>query len=101
MSLKLQLQVHRKRRKAQVVFITVGSHHGAHHGAISKQRRGVGLTFGTPHWIAAFLQFVEVQPGDGFGTLLPQETLPLDVIFSARKPREYSFELTCKTGTDG
>ena len=46
-------------------------------------------------------QFVEVQPGDGFGTVLPGETLPVDVIFSTRKPREYSFELTCKTGTDG
>ena len=50
---------------------------------------------------AYLFQFVEVQPGDGFGTLLPGETLPVDVIFSARKPREYSFELTCKTGTDG
>lgn len=43
---------------------------------------------------------VEVQPNDGFGQLLPHETLPVDVIFSASKPKEYSFELTCKTGID-
>ena len=43
---------------------------------------------------------VEVQPNDGFGQLLPRETLAVDVIFSAKKPREYEFELTCKTGID-
>lgn len=43
---------------------------------------------------------VEVQPNDGFGQLLPCETLSVDVIFSAKKPKEYSFELTCKTGID-
>lgn len=43
---------------------------------------------------------VEVQPNDGFGQLLPCETLPVDVIFSAKKPKEYNFELTCKTGID-
>ena len=43
---------------------------------------------------------VEVQPNDGFGQLLPHETLTLDVIFSAKKPKEYNFELTCKTGID-
>ena len=43
---------------------------------------------------------VEVQPNDGFGQLLPRETLSVDVIFSAKKPKEYSFELTCKTGID-
>ena len=45
-------------------------------------------------------QVVDVQPNDGFGTLLPQETISLEVIFSARKPKEYSFELICKTGID-
>ena len=43
---------------------------------------------------------VEVQPNDGFGQLLPRESLALDVIFSAKKPRDYEFELTCKTGID-
>ncbi len=41
--------------------------------------------------------FVDVQPGDGLGEILPQETLAVDLVFSARKPREYSFELTIKT----
>lgn len=43
---------------------------------------------------------VEVQPNDGFGQLLPRETLTVDVIFSAKKPKEYNFDLTCKTGID-
>lgn len=46
------------------------------------------------------LQYVEVQPGDGFGTLLPQESLKIDVIFSANKAKEYRFQLCCKTKTD-
>ena len=44
--------------------------------------------------------FVDVQPGDGFGEILPEETLAVDVIFSARKPREYSFDLVIKTAID-
>ncbi len=43
---------------------------------------------------------IDVQPGDGFGEILPQETLTVDVVFSASKPREYSFELTVKTALD-
>ncbi|XP_060115588.1 cilia- and flagella-associated protein 74 [Heteronotia binoei] len=42
-------------------------------------------------------EFVEIQPNDGFGTLLPLESLTLDIIFKAMKAKEYSFELTCKT----
>uniref|UniRef100_A0A8C8RFE7 Cilia and flagella associated protein 74 n=1 Tax=Pelusios castaneus TaxID=367368 RepID=A0A8C8RFE7_9SAUR len=42
-------------------------------------------------------EFVEIQPGDGFGTLLPLESLNLDIIFKANKAKEYSFELTCKS----
>ncbi|XP_033944057.1 cilia- and flagella-associated protein 74 isoform X1 [Pseudochaenichthys georgianus] len=42
--------------------------------------------------------FMEVQPNDGFGTLLPQETLEVDLIFSANKAKEYSFQLHCKSG---
>uniref|UniRef100_A0A8D0BQR7 Cilia and flagella associated protein 74 n=1 Tax=Salvator merianae TaxID=96440 RepID=A0A8D0BQR7_SALMN len=41
--------------------------------------------------------FVEIQPGDGFGTLLPLETVTLDVIFKPKKAKVYHFELTCKT----
>ncbi|KAM9350311.1 cilia- and flagella-associated protein 74 [Symphorus nematophorus] len=43
-------------------------------------------------------EFIDVQPNDGFGTLLPQETLEIDLIFSANKAKEYSFQLTCKSG---
>ncbi|EMP25962.1 hypothetical protein UY3_16959 [Chelonia mydas] len=42
-------------------------------------------------------EFVEIQPSDGFGTLLPLERLNLDIIFKANKAKEYSFELTCKS----
>ncbi|XP_077168069.1 cilia- and flagella-associated protein 74 isoform X2 [Paroedura picta] len=42
-------------------------------------------------------EFVEIEPNDGFGTLLPLESLSLDIIFKANKAKEYSFELTCKT----
>ncbi|TFK13799.1 neuropilin-2 [Platysternon megacephalum] len=42
-------------------------------------------------------EFVEIQPSDGFGTLLPLESLNLDIIFKANKAKEYSFELTCKS----
>ncbi|XP_061625255.1 cilia- and flagella-associated protein 74 isoform X1 [Phyllopteryx taeniolatus] len=43
-------------------------------------------------------EFVDVQPNDGFGTLLPQETLEIDIIFSANKAKEYRFHLSCKSG---
>uniref|UniRef100_A0A7M4F678 Cilia and flagella associated protein 74 n=1 Tax=Crocodylus porosus TaxID=8502 RepID=A0A7M4F678_CROPO len=42
-------------------------------------------------------EFVEVQPNDGFGTLLPLESLNLDIFFKAKKAKDYSFELICKT----
>ncbi|XP_038060641.1 cilia- and flagella-associated protein 74-like [Patiria miniata] len=42
--------------------------------------------------------YVDVQPNDGFGTLLPLETVDLDVIFSAKKAKNYNFDLTCKSG---
>nr|KAG5691853.1 hypothetical protein BaRGS_033457 [Batillaria attramentaria] len=37
--------------------------------------------------------YVEVQPNDGFGTLLPLETIELDVIFSPSKAFDYKFDL--------
>ncbi|XP_072223136.1 cilia- and flagella-associated protein 74 [Leuresthes tenuis] len=43
-------------------------------------------------------EFVEVQPNDGFGSLLPQETLEIDLIFSAKTAKEYQFQLCCKSG---
>ncbi|XP_015504060.1 cilia- and flagella-associated protein 74 isoform X2 [Parus major] len=42
-------------------------------------------------------EFVEVQPNNGFGIILPQESLTLDIIFKATKAKEYSFELSCRT----
>ena len=38
-----------------------------------------------------------MQPNDGFGTLLPLETIELEVIFSPKKTRDYKFELNCKS----
>ena len=49
-------------------------------------------------YVFSFVQYVDVQPNDGFGTLLPLETIELDILFSAKKAKEYSFELTCKSG---
>ncbi|XP_057414025.1 cilia- and flagella-associated protein 74 [Balaenoptera acutorostrata] len=42
-------------------------------------------------------KFVDIQPSDGFGTILPLETLQLDVIFQPTKAKEYNFELVCKS----
>ncbi|XP_070111192.1 cilia- and flagella-associated protein 74 isoform X15 [Equus caballus] len=42
-------------------------------------------------------QFVDIQPNDGFGTILPLETLQLDVVFQPTKARDYNFELVCKS----
>uniref|UniRef100_A0A2K5ZD68 Cilia- and flagella-associated protein 74 n=1 Tax=Mandrillus leucophaeus TaxID=9568 RepID=A0A2K5ZD68_MANLE len=42
-------------------------------------------------------KFVDVQPNDGFGTILPLETLQFDVIFQPTKAEEHSFKLTCKS----
>ncbi|GAA6108298.1 cilia- and flagella-associated protein 74 isoform X1 [Tachysurus ichikawai] len=43
-------------------------------------------------------KFIDVQPNDGFGTLLPLQTLDIDLIFSASKAGEYNFEISCKSG---
>ncbi|XP_051027663.1 cilia- and flagella-associated protein 74 [Acomys russatus] len=42
-------------------------------------------------------KYVDIQPNDGFGTILPLETLQLDVIFQPTKAKEYRFELVCKS----
>lgn len=41
--------------------------------------------------------YVDVQPNDGFGTILPLETIELDLILNADKARDYSFQLMCKS----
>lgn len=46
------------------------------------------------------VQYVQVQPGDGFGTILAKETITLDVIFQPGRADNYDFELTCKTLID-
>ncbi|XP_047428401.1 cilia- and flagella-associated protein 74 isoform X2 [Mugil cephalus] len=43
-------------------------------------------------------EFMEVQPNEGFGTLLPQETLEMDLVFSPKVAKEYHFQLSCKSG---
>lgn len=43
---------------------------------------------------------VDVQPDDGFGKILAGESLQFDIIFSAKKPKEYAFNLVCKSGID-
>lgn len=47
--------------------------------------------------MVSLLQFVDIQPNDGFGTILPLDTLELDVIFQPTKAKVYSFTLTCKS----
>nr|XP_038967308.1 cilia- and flagella-associated protein 74 isoform X6 [Rattus norvegicus] len=42
-------------------------------------------------------KYIDIQPNDGFGTILPLETLRLDLIFQPIKAREYKFELICKS----
>lgn len=44
-----------------------------------------------------FWQYVDVQPNDGFGTLLPLETIDLDIIYQPKKAQEVTFDLTCKS----
>lgn len=41
-------------------------------------------------------QFIEVQPNDGFGKILPKETLKLDVIFKAQKACNYDVTVSLK-----
>ncbi|XP_077313773.1 cilia- and flagella-associated protein 74 isoform X4 [Lithobates pipiens] len=50
-----------------------------------------------PVTISVVDQYVDIQPNDGFGTLLPLETITLDIIVGAPKAEEYSFDLTCKS----
>uniref|UniRef100_A0A2I3TGG2 Cilia- and flagella-associated protein 74 n=1 Tax=Pan troglodytes TaxID=9598 RepID=A0A2I3TGG2_PANTR len=42
-------------------------------------------------------KFVDVQPNDGFGTILPLETLQFCVIFQPTEAKEHRFQLTCKS----
>ncbi|XP_016140702.1 cilia- and flagella-associated protein 74 [Sinocyclocheilus grahami] len=42
-------------------------------------------------------KFIDIQPNDGFGTLLPSQCMEIYLIFSPSKAGEYNFTLTCKT----
>ena len=42
-------------------------------------------------------KFVNVQPNDGFGTLLPNETISIDVNFCPKYAKEYKFSVLCKS----
>ncbi|XP_066929117.1 cilia- and flagella-associated protein 74-like isoform X2 [Clytia hemisphaerica] len=40
---------------------------------------------------------IQIQPNDGFGTILPHENIDLHVYFSPDKAQEYRFNLACKS----
>ncbi|XP_072333908.1 cilia- and flagella-associated protein 74 isoform X2 [Scyliorhinus torazame] len=42
-------------------------------------------------------EYIDVQPNDGFGVLLPLETVNIDIIFKAKQAEEYAFKLICKS----
>uniref|UniRef100_UPI00398F0B5A cilia- and flagella-associated protein 74 isoform X2 n=1 Tax=Pristiophorus japonicus TaxID=55135 RepID=UPI00398F0B5A len=42
-------------------------------------------------------EYVDVQPNDGFGVLMPLETQSIDVMVNVQHAKEYAFELICKT----
>ncbi|KAK0056776.1 cilia- and flagella-associated protein 74 [Biomphalaria pfeifferi] len=42
-------------------------------------------------------EWIEVQPNDGFVTLLPLEKLTVDIIFSPKKAEEFKFQLICRS----
>ncbi|CAF0828693.1 unnamed protein product [Rotaria sp. Silwood1] len=41
--------------------------------------------------------YIQVQPNDGFGTLLPEETIDLHVLFNPTATKEYRCTLVCKS----
>ena len=45
--------------------------------------------------VMIIMQVVDIQPNDGFGVLLPLETIDLDVIFSAAKPKVVLGKSSC------
>ncbi|PAA60217.1 hypothetical protein BOX15_Mlig021187g1 [Macrostomum lignano] len=44
--------------------------------------------------------YAEVQPNDGFGVILPKETISLEVVFSPDRAADFAFTLTCRTLID-
>ena len=44
--------------------------------------------------------FVTIQPNDGFGTLLPGETLDLEAVVHAKALGDHNFSITCTTEID-
>ncbi len=57
------------------------------------------LIISTKHIFIYFfrLKYVDVQPNDGFGTLLPNETITLDINFSPKVSKEFKFSVVCKS----
>ena len=45
-------------------------------------------------------QFVTIQPNDGFGTLLPGETLHLEAVVHAKVLGDHNFNIICTTEID-
>ena len=41
--------------------------------------------------------YVNVQPNDGFGTLLPNERIPIDINFCPKTAKEFKFTVLCKS----
>lgn len=46
---------------------------------------------------AATPEVIDVQPNDGFGTILPDEKLLFDISFNPTKAQDYKFDLICKS----
>ena len=42
-------------------------------------------------------EFLNVQPNDGFGTLLPNETISIDINFCPKIAKEFKFTVVCKS----
>ncbi|GAA48991.1 hypothetical protein CLF_102349 [Clonorchis sinensis] len=43
-------------------------------------------------------QYADVQPNNGFGTILPEQTMELELLFTPDKVKEFKFRITCKSG---
>ncbi|TGZ75055.1 hypothetical protein CRM22_000597, partial [Opisthorchis felineus] len=43
-------------------------------------------------------QYVDVQPNNGFGTILPEQTIELELLFTPDKVKEFKFRIMCKSG---
>ncbi|OON17405.1 hypothetical protein X801_06756, partial [Opisthorchis viverrini] len=48
--------------------------------------------------IVSLPQYVDVQPNNGFGTILPEQTIELELLFTPDRVKEFKFRITCKSG---